>query len=379
MRTIYLDYNATTPIAPAVQQSMLPFLAEHYGNPSSHHALGRACYEAIEDARVRVAQLLGAEREEIVFTSGGTESDNLALWGIALRHGPGGAGHLIISAIEHPAVFETARFLEQLGYDLTIVGCDREGVVDPAVVDAAIRGDTVLVSVMHANNEIGTVQPIRQIAEVCHKRGVLLHTDAAQSAGKIPTRVGDLGADLLTLAGHKMYAPKGVGALYARRGIALEPLLHGAGHERGLRSGTENVPHIVALGQACTLAERNRERAAERMTLLRDRLAVRLREGIGEELSINAAHAPRLPNTLSVNFPRASGQELLARIPELCASTGAACHSGSDNLSPTLAAIGLAPVIAQGTVRLSVGWYTAEDDIERAANLLLSAWENVRR
>lgn len=263
MRTIYLDYNATTPVARPVMEAMLPFLTEHFGNPSSHHRLGRAAYEAVQDARVRVAQLLGAGRDEIVFTSGGTESNNLALVGAMLNSSPAASGHLVISVLEHPSIAEPARFLEALGYDLTIVGCDAQGVVDPDQVETAIRPTTVLASIMHANNEIGTLQPIREIAKLCHAQGVLLHTDAAQTVGKIPTRVQDLGVDLLTVAGHKMYAPKGIGALYVRRGTRLEPLLHGAGHEGGLRPGTENVPQVVALGQAASMAAEQLNQVAE--------------------------------------------------------------------------------------------------------------------
>ncbi|MEN6497423.1 MAG: cysteine desulfurase family protein [Thermoguttaceae bacterium] len=378
MRTIYLDYNATTPVARPVMEAMLPFLTEHFGNPSSHHRLGRAAYEAVQDARVRVAQLLGAGRDEIVFTSGGTESNNLALVGAMLNRAPAASGHLVISALEHPSIAEPARFLEALGYDLTIVGCDAQGVVDPDQVEAAIRPTTVLASVMHANNEIGTLQPIREIAKLCHAQGVLLHTDAAQTVGKIPTRVQDLGVDLLTVAGHKMYAPKGIGALYVRRGTRLEPLLHGAGHEGGLRPGTENVPQVVALGQAASMAAEQLNQVAERLAALRDRLERLLITGIGESLSINGHPTERLPNTLSVNFPGVNGSDLLRRIPELCASTGAACHSGASPLSPTLAALGMDPSLAQGTVRLSVGWYTTDEEIDRAASLLLAAWEAMR-
>jgi len=378
MRAIYLDYNATTPIAPAAQEAMLPFLAEHFGNPSSSHTLGRAVGEALEDARWRVAQLLGADRDEIIFTSGGTESNNLAIKGAAFRNAPAGSGHIVISAVEHPAVFEPARWLESLGYGLTVVGCDRGGVVDPSAIEAAIRFDTVLVSIMHANNEIGTVQPIEQIANLCREKGVLFHTDAAQSVGKIPTNVQDLGVDMLSLAGHKMYAPKGVGALYVRRGVDLDPLMHGAGHEGGRRAGTENMLEIVALGKAAELAAEHLEEAATRLAALRDRLQEQLlAEGDGR-LTVNGADAPRLPNTLSVNFPGVSGAAMLQRMPELCASTGAACHAGSDNLSPTLAAIGLSAEVARGTVRLSVGWYTSEDEVDSAASLLLSAWESLR-
>ncbi len=378
MRAIYLDYNATTPIAPAVQEAMLPFLAEHFGNPSSHHTLGRAACEAVEDARQRVAQLLGVDRDEIVFTSGGTESNNLAIKGVALRRAPAGSGHLIISAIEHPAVTEPARYLESLGYGLTLVDCDRHGVVDPAAVEAAIQEDTVLVSIMHANNEIGSIQPIRRIAKVCRAHDILLHTDAAQTVGKIPARPNDLGVDLLSVAGHKIYAPKGVGALYVRRGIALEPVLHGAGHERGLRPGTENVPHIVALGTAASIAEKHLDESAGRMALLRDRIERRLREGIGRGLCVHAEGAPRLPNTLSVNLPGVSSHALLRRLPELCVSTGAACHDDSRSISATLAALGLTPKETRGTVRISTGWYTTEEEIDRAANLLLAAWEAER-
>jgi cysteine desulfurase len=389
MRSIYLDYNATTPIAPAVQEAMLPFLAELHGNPSSSHALGRACHEAVEDARARVAQLLGATRDEIVFTSGGSESNNLALKGAAFARafaacppaasaGVQLSGHLIISGCEHPAVVQPAAFLERMGLKLTVVGVNRDGLVDPAEVEAALQPDTLLVSVMHANNEIGVVQPIREIAELCRGRGVLVHTDAAQSVGKISARVDDLGVDLLTVAGHKIYAPKGVGALYVRRDVQLEPLLHGAGHESGMRAGTENVASLVGLGRAASLAEKHLLEAGDRMTMLRDRLLEKLREAVGPELSVNGERAPRLPNTLSVNFPGVAAVEVLRRIPELCASTGAACHSGATHLSATLAAIGLDPEVARGSVRLSVGWYTDEDEIDRAAGLLIAAWEDLR-
>lgn len=378
MRTVYLDYNATTPLAPAVQEAMLPFLTEHFGSPSASHALGRAAYEAVEDARTRVAGLLGANRNEIVFTSGGAESNNLALWGVALSRAPCATGHIVISAVEHSSVFATAQFLESLGYGLTVVACDRQGIVDPRGVEAAIRSDTVLVSVMHANDEIGAIQPIDRIADVCHARGLLLHTDAVQSVGKIVTHVADLGVDMLSLSGHKMYAPKGVGALYARRGIALEPLIHGAGHEGGLRGGTQNVANIVALGHACSLAERHMSEAGDRMCALRDRLAGHLLEAVGPGLTVNAAEALRLPNTLSVNFPDANGRRLLSRLPELCASTAAAGNDQPENLCPTLAAIGLPPGVAQGTIRLSLGWYTSKEDVDRAANLLLTAWDGVR-
>lgn len=373
---IYLDYNATTPLAPCVQEGMLPFLAEHFGNPSSGHALGKAAHAAVDDARVQVAQLLGAASDEILFTSGGTESNNLALKGL-FDVAPAGRRHLVISAFEHPAVAAPAKYLERRGAAVTTVGCDARGVVDPAEVAAAIRPDTFLVSVMLANNEIGAIQPLSAIANICRERGVILHTDAAQAVGKIPIDVTRLNVDLLTVAGHKLYAPKGVGALYVRRGVRLEPLLHGAGHEAGLRAGTENVAQIVGLGIASEFASRHLGNSRPRLESLRDRLWSQLRESI-PGISWNGAGAAMLPNTLSVNFPRVRGSALLARLPDICASTGAACHSGEASLSATQRALGLLPQIAEGTVRFSVGLYNAEAEIDRAANQIIAAWETLR-
>jgi cysteine desulfurase len=378
MRLLYLDYNATTPVAPSVQEAMLPFLAEHHGNPSSNHALGRAAAEAVEDARGQLALLLGCDPDEIVFTSGGTESNNLALKGTLLRHAPAAGGHLVISAFEHPSIAAPARFLERLGYDVSIVGVTGQGLVQPAAVRAALREDTRLVSIMHANNEVGTIQPLRQISAICREHEIPLHTDASQSTGKIGTLVDELGVDLLTIAGHKMYAPKGVGALYVRRGIELEPTQHGAGHEAGLRAGTENVASIAGLGRAASLAAKGLDQARERMTLLRDRLWQALAAEIGNPLVLHGALAERLPNTLSVSFPGVSAHDLLARIPELCASTGSACHSTGTTSSPTLAAMHVLDDVARGTVRLSLGWQTSEEEIDRAASLLLGAWEALR-
>jgi cysteine desulfurase len=375
MRRIYLDYNATTPVTPAVREAMLPFLTEYFANPSSGHALGRACHEAIEDARGHVATLLGADREEVIFTSGGTESNNLAIKGIMFRFPPGSGAHLVLSSIEHPAVAGPADYLRRLGYAVTVLGCDTNGLVDPDEVRHALRPTTRLVSIMHANNEIGTVQMLREITSICRPREVLVHTDAAQSCGKIRTRVDELDVDLLSLAGHKLYAPKGIGALFIRQDVCVEPILHGAAHERGLRPGTENVPHIAGLGAACLLAAKHLETGDNRIGELRDRLARQLREAGQGRISINGEQAPRLPNTLSVNFPRVIGRELLARIPELCASTGAACHSGGSSISPTLRSIGLSPTVAQGTVRLSLGWFTSEEEVDRATDLLIGAWE----
>lgn len=378
MRQLYLDYNGTTPIAPSVQEAMLPFLAEHYGDPSQSHALGRAAREAIEDARGQLAHLVGADAEELVFTSGGTESNHLALLGIMLQNQPGAGGHLVISAVEHASVTEPAKWLERLGYDLTIVGVTGQGLVQPSAIQAALRGDTVLVSIVHANHEVGVVQPLRQIAEICHSRGVLLHTDASQSVGKIRTFVDELDVDLLSLSGHKLYAPKGIGALFVRRGIAIEPLLRGDGQESGLRAGTENTAAIVGLGRAAVLAAKSLEEAPERLENFRDSLFSQLQAAIGDELLLHGQLAPRLPNTLSLRFPQVPAQDLLARIPELCAHTAGGSAIDARPISATLAAMGVSPEIARQTIRLSLGWYTAAEDIARAAHLLLGAWEALR-
>ena len=375
---IYLDYNATTPIAPSVSDAMLPFLTKHFGNPSSDHIFGRACRHAIEDARDQVAKLIGAESDEIVFTSGGSESNNLAIKGVAAEAAKEGRRHLITTAIEHPAVERPMEYLAQSGFEVTVVPCSLEGVVSAEDVAASIRNDTALVSVMHANNETGAIQPIRQIGELCRKRGVVFHTDAAQSIGKIPANVEDLCVDLLTIVGHKTYAPKGSGALYVRRGTKIEPLIHGADHEWGLRAGTENVPYVVALGKAAKLNGRRDSEANQRLQSLRDSLELQLRDAIGDRLEVNAGSVERLPNTLSVNFLGVSSRELLARVPEVMASTGAACHSDRDAVSGTLAAMGVTADRAKGTVRFSVGWPTSLDEIERTASLVLNAWESLR-
>ena len=378
MRQLYLDYNSTTPIAPSVQEAVLPFLAEHYGDPSQPHASGRACREACEDARGQLAHILGADADEIVFTSGGTESNHLALFGTLLKQKPAVGGHLIISAVEHASIAEPARWLERLGYDLTIVGVTGQGVVQPAAIQAALRSDTVLVSVVHANHETGVIQPLRQIGEICHARNVLLHTDASQSVGKVRTFVDELDVDLLTVSGHKMYAPKGSGALFIRRGVVLEPLLRGNGQEGGLRAGMENTLGIVGLGRAAILAARALEEAPERLELMRDQLCSQLRAAVGDELRVHGEMAPRLPNTLSVCFPEVNATELLARIPELCANAPGGSHTDVEASSPTLAAMGIDAQHCRQTIRLSLGWYTAPEDIARAANLLLGAWEALR-
>jgi cysteine desulfurase len=378
MTSIYLDYNATTPVEPDVREAMLPWLGAWYGNPSSSHAQGRACAGAIETARGQVAAMLGADASEVVFTAGGTESNNLAIIGTMWREPATRGRHLVISSLEHPATVEPAKFLKRQGYAVTVVGCDASGTVDPNEVAAALRPETALVSIMHANNEIGSVQPIRTIADLCHAQGVLVHTDAAQSAGKIPVGVDELGIDFLSLAGHKFYAPKGVGALYMRQGTQLEPVLRGAGHERGIRPGTENVSLIAGLGVAAQLAADGLAESNSHMQSMRDRLQTALAEAIGERFTVNAADAERLPNTLSGNFPGVIGVELLEHTPTLCASTGSACHSGETTLSATLAAIGLDTATARGTLRLSVGRHTTADEVDEAAKLLIDVWQELQ-
>jgi cysteine desulfurase len=377
MQPIYLDYNATTPLDPAVIEAMLPYLHEYWGNPSSTHSLGKTAHNAVEQARQQVSQLLGAQPEEIVFTSGGTEASNHALKGSVFGKLRGFFGrwargaHLIISAIEHPATTQPCEFLKRLGCRVTVVPVDSKGLVDPDAVRKAIERCTTLVSIMHSNNEVGTLQPIKEIATITRNHGVLLHTDAAQSLGKLPVAVKDLGVDLLTLAGHKLYAPKGVGVLYVRRGVTLEPLLHGAGHEAGRRAGTENVPYLVALGTACAIAREGLPAASEKLRRLRDRLWQRLQAGLGERVVLNGHADKRLPNTLNANFAGQVGAELLEKVPQIAASTGSACHEGKVMQSPVLCAMGVPPELGRGALRLTVGRFTTEEQVDQAAELLI--------
>jgi cysteine desulfurase len=383
MPPIYLDYNATTPLDPEVIEAIVPCLRENFGNPSSTHAFGKSAHEAVERARAQVADLLGAQPEEIVFTSGGTEASNHAIKGavFAKLHGLFGRwakdAHIITSAIEHPATLQPCEFLKRLGCRITILPVDRHGLVDPQDVKKTIDRKTTLVSIMHANNEVGTLQPIREIAAIAREYGALMHTDAAQSVGKLPVNVNELGVDLLSVAGHKVYAPKGVGALYVRRGVKLEPFIHGAGHEAGRRAGTENVPYFVGLGAACQIAQRSLPQSSERLRQLRDRLWDRLRAGLGDRVILNGHPEQRLPNTLNVNFVGHVGAELLEKVPEIAASTGSACHEGHVILSPVLKAMGVPPEIGRGAVRLSVGRFTTEEEVDRAAEAITAKARNV--
>jgi cysteine desulfurase len=370
---IYLDHNATTPIAPEVLDAMRPYLEDRFGNPSSAHRYGDVAHQATERARAQVAALLGCEPDSVIFTASGSEADNLAIKGIALGLLDDG-DHIITSAIEHPAVLGACRYLERrLGYRLTVLPVDGLGIVDPEDVRRAIEPGTVLVSVMHANNEVGTLQPIADIAGVAHEHRIACHTDAAQSVGKVRVDVDELDVELLTVTGHKLYAPKGIGALYVRPGTRLDSLIHGAGHEHGLRAGTENVPYIVGLGAACALAaERLRAGAPERVRGLRDRLHAALRSAV-PGLALNGHPEQRLPNTLNVSFPDQDGETLLARTPAVAAATGSACHSGRTEPSTVLTAMGLDAQRALGAVRLSLGYDTTATDVDTAATVLVAS------
>jgi cysteine desulfurase len=358
---IYLDYNASTPIAPEVAEAMRPFLSHYYGNPSSGHWASRPAKEALEVARAQVADLLGARPAEIVFTSGGSESNNHAVKGVFFAKGGPGA-HFITTQIEHPAILNPCRFLERLGAAVTYLPVDRYGRVDPDDVRRALRPETILISVMHANNEVGAIQPLAEISAIARDRGILFHTDAAQSAGKIATRVDDLGVDLLTVAGHKLYAPKGVGALFVREKVRLEPLIHGAGHESGRRAGTENVLLAVGLGAACDLARLWID--APQIPELRDLFWRLLQDKFGDRVVLNGHPTERLPNTLNVGFRGRIGAEILAALDHVAASTGSACHAGSVELSPVLKAMRVDPEVGMGAIRFSLGRATTREEIE---------------
>jgi cysteine desulfurase len=394
---IYLDYNATTPVDPDVLTAMLPYLGSQnpqsgafglFGNPSSAHAYGKAAHAAVETARGQVADLIGANPDEIVFTGGGSEASNLAIKGVCWS--PPGGGfwgrlftavtpenfHVVTTAVEHPATAQPADFLRRLGAAVDVVPVDRFGRADPDDVARRLpRRDRGVVTVMHSNNEVGTLMPVREIADRVrrYRPHYLLHTDCAQSLGKVPVDVKELDVDLLSIAGHKLYAPKGVGALYVRRGVTLEPLVHGAGHEAGRRAGTENVPYIVGLGKAAELAAKSLPAATEKLRSLRDRLHERLKAALGERVVLNGHPEMRLPNTLNVNFVGHVGADLLGRVPEVAASTGSACHEGKVSQSPVLCAMRVPPDLGRGAVRLSVGRWSTESEVDRAAEALTRA------
>lgn len=376
MTPIYLDHNATTPIAPQVAEAMLPFIHEHFGNPSSTYWYGRKAREEVERARQQVAHLLRCEPQEILFTSGGTESNNHAIKGAAraLRHR---GNHIITSAIEPPAVTQVCHHLEKEGFRTTFLPVNEEGLLDPRDVEKAITPRTILITVMHSNNEVGTIQPIAPMAEIARKHGILTHTDAAQSLGKVPVRADTLGVDLLSIAGHKLYAPKGIGALFIRKGVPLEKFIHGAGQEMNMRAGTENVIHIAGLGKACSLVEENLPSYEKHFRAMRDRLETSLLKRVAR-MRVNGHREKRLPNTSSVSFKDLEAGAILSRLPHIAASAGSACHSDQVVLSHVLEAMKVPSPYAMGTLRLSVGRATTGDEIDLAANAITKALEELR-
>ena len=373
-QAIYLDYNATTPIDPQVAEAMLPYLYERFGNPSSTHPYGVIAREAVENARGQVAACLGCRSAEVIFTSGGTESNNYAIKGVALAQ-PGRRRRIITSAVEHPAVVEVCDWLSTQGFQIAVLPVDETGRVDPADLAQTITNDTLLVTIMQANNEVGTIQPIAELAEITHAHGALFHTDAAQAVGKIPARVDELGVDLLSVAGHKLYAPKGVGALYIREGVQLAKLMHGAGQEQGRRPSTENVLEIVGLGKACELAARDPEAERSHLRTLRDRLQAGLFRELGDgRVRLNGHPEERLPNTASISFRDVRANILLAKIrQEVAASAGAACHADTVDVSAVLQAMNVPQDWAMGTVRFSVGRPTTEAEIDDAIEVVANA------
>lgn len=375
---IYLDYNATTPHDPEVVAAMRPYLEEHFGNPSSSHLYGRRAAQAVDNARRQVASLLNCRPDEIVFTSGGTEANNYAIKGTAFALRDKG-NHIITTQIEHPAVIEPCKFLAEHGFRVTYLPVDEFGRVNVRDVEKAVTSQTILITVMHANNEVGAVEPIEEVSAVAKERGIVLHTDAAQSLGKIPTDVSALGVDLLSVAGHKLYAPKGIGALYIRLGIQPAKLIHGAGHERGRRAGTENVLEIVGLGKACEVAGRDLEKNASHMKATRDRLHDGLRQKL-PDTKLNGHPQMRLPNTLSVSFLGVEANTLLAEIEDhVAASAGAACHSGGVEISYVLKAMNVPVEWAKGTLRFSTGRFNTEAEIDAAIKAISDAVLRIRQ
>jgi len=369
VKPIYLDYNATTPIDKEVKDAMLPYLNEHFGNPSSSHWYGIQTKKAVQKARKQVSSILCCNAEEIIFTSGGTESNNLAIKGFTLANREKG-NHIITSTIEHPAVIEVCKFLEKNGFDISYISVDKYGIVNLPELKKTITSQTILITIMHANNEVGTIQPIKEISEIARKNKIIFHTDAAQSVGKIPTDINELGVDLLSIAGHKLYSPKGIGALYIRQGIQLEKFMHGADHEQDLRAGTENVLEIVGLGKACEIARRDLEKNLIKMKKVRDRLYEELIQNL-EDLKLNGHPIKRLPNTLSLSFPNLEADRILSQLEEVAASAGAACHSGITTLSPVLQAMKVPLEFAKGTIRFSTGKMTTNEEIDQAVKSIV--------
>ena len=376
MKPIYLDYNATTPIAKEVADAMKPYLYDYFGNPSSSHIYGQECKKAVEKGREQLASLLNCKRSELIFTSGGTESNNYALKGYAFANRSKG-NHIITSSIEHPAVSEVCKYLETEGFEVSYLPVDETGRVQVAEVEAAIRPETILISVMYANNEVGTLQPISEISALAKKHGITVHSDCAQAVGKVPVDIQELGVDLLTVAGHKLYGPKGIGALYIADGIELQKLMHGADHENNLRAGTENVLEIVGLGAAAELCQRNLQTSMAKDKGLINRFKQAL--SVLDDVQFNGNTEFCLPNTLSVSFKNIEANTLLSKIPEVAASAGAACHTDSISVSATLSAMNLEQAYAMGTLRISVGLYSTETEIDKASEAIIRVVKNLRK
>lgn len=364
---IYLDYNATTPIDKQVFEEMKPYFESNYGNPSNIYLLGVQSKTAIDEARQKVAQLIGVSSSDIYFTGSGSESNNMVLKGVAYRYKSKGK-HIITSVIEHPSIIQPLNFLKEFGFEITYIPVNSKGAVNPADIENAIRKDTILVTIMHSNNEVGTLQPINDIATICRKQDVLFHTDASQSIGKVNIDAKELGVDFLTIAGHKLYAPKGIGALYIKDGIGIEPLIHGAKQERGQRAGTENVPYIVGLGKAAELAKQFV--LSNKLSELKEYFFKKLIDEFGNKIQLNGDLLNSLPNTLNISFVDKSGNEILDKIPEIFASTGSACHSGLKSVSPVLSAMGIKDNIAYGAIRFSLGRKTTKEELDKVVNLL---------
>jgi cysteine desulfurase len=370
MKQIYLDYAATTPAAPEVVQAMMPYFNEAFGNPSAIYSYGQEAKSAIEEARAKVASLMGARNEEIVFTSGGTEADNFAIKGVAFANKKKG-NHIITTAIEHHAVSESCRFLAKLGFKITYLPVDNYGLVDPDDVKKAINVKTILISVMHANNEVGTIQPIAEISKIAKEAGVYFHTDAVQTIGHIPADVNELGVDLLSMSAHKLYGPKGIGALYIRKGTKLVSFMHGGGQERGRRASTENVPGIVGFGKAAEMATREMNEEAERLTHLRDKLITDILKKI-DNIRLNGHPLKRLPNNVNISVSFVEGESMCLNMDMagICASTGSACSSGSLEPSHVLLAMGVDHVQAHGSLRFTLGKWTTNEEIEKVLEIL---------
>ncbi len=374
----YMDHSATSPVDPEVLEAMLPYFKESFGNASTLYSLGREARTAMEKARKQVASLIGARAEEVYFTSGGTESDNLAIKGTISRL-KGKGNHIITSAIEHPAVEETCKYLEKNGYTVTYLPVGEDGIVKMEDLKESTREDTILITIMHANNEIGTIQPIKEIGALAREKGILFHTDAVQSVGKIPVNVEDMNVDLLSISAHKLHGPKGVGALYIRKGVRIDPLFHGGGHERGVRPGTENIPGIVGLGKACQLAEENLDKNMEYVASLRDQLIKGVLGSI-EQSFLNGHPTKRLPNNANFRFSSIEGESLILQLDSkgINASTGSACSSNKLEPSHVLMAIGLEEVDAHGSLRISLGKENTPEDIDSSIVVIKEVVERLR-